>query len=298
MVEDRTVLILGAGASKPYGLPLGFELRDAVLAADRIWIPTGEGSGYAEPYEPERFDEFSHELAGSGFSSVDAFLEHRPVWTDLGKVAMSVCLLGSESRAKLFPPHQPRDHWHEVLWSRLSAPTWPGFKKQPIRIITFNYDRSLEHYLIRVITNNYGVSVDTAMRALSVLHVHGSLGVYDGSFGLPASTPSQVFDAANAIRVVHEADKGDAGFTRAREWVADAETVLFIGFGYHEANMKKLGFQSYKRPRPTDDRIVAGTHKGIQRRQWGGLCRRYGFSHEAETRGAGTISLFTSESLS
>lgn len=31
MISKKTVLILGAGASKPYGLPLGMELRDIVI---------------------------------------------------------------------------------------------------------------------------------------------------------------------------------------------------------------------------------------------------------------------------
>ena len=33
VIDRNTVLILGAGSSKPYGLPLGFELRDEVLRA-------------------------------------------------------------------------------------------------------------------------------------------------------------------------------------------------------------------------------------------------------------------------
>jgi hypothetical protein len=32
MIEEPTCLILGAGASAPYGLPVGFELRDLILA--------------------------------------------------------------------------------------------------------------------------------------------------------------------------------------------------------------------------------------------------------------------------
>jgi hypothetical protein len=31
MINKKTVLVLGAGASKPYGLPLGTELRDSVI---------------------------------------------------------------------------------------------------------------------------------------------------------------------------------------------------------------------------------------------------------------------------
>ena len=298
MIEERTVLVLGAGASKPYGLPLGYELRDAVLTGP-IWVPTGEVVHGDIVYESATLDSFCLDLAESGFSSVDAFLENRPRWTDVGKCAMAVRLLESESQAKnrLFPPHQPQDHWYEYLWSQMRASTWPAFKKQRLRVITFNYDRSLEHYLCRVVCNNYGVKADTAMRALSVLHVHGSLGRYDGTFGGPINEASYA-EATDAIRVIHEADKQDPGFATAREWLASAERVLFVGFGYLAANMRKLGFRTYTSWRPVpDDRLIAGTHKGIRQREWGALCRKYGFSHEAESRGAGSTVHFLSESL-
>lgn len=252
-----------------------------------------------DSYEGADLDGFCRDLAESGFSSVDAFLENRPRWTDIGKCAMAIRLLESESQAKnkLFPPHQPQDHWYEYLWSQVRASTWPAFKKQPIRVITFNYDRSLEHYLCRVISNNYGVRTDTAMKALSVLHVHGSLGRYDGTFGEPINEASYS-EAVNAIRVIHEADKQDPGFAIAREWLASAEKVLFIGFGYLAANMRKLGFGTYSSRRSASyDRLIAGTHKGIRQREWGALCLRYGFPHEAESRGAGSIAHFLSESL-
>jgi hypothetical protein len=295
LIEKRTVLVLGAGSSKPYGLPLGFELRDAVLA-EGVWVPL-DRPGHMDP-DPES-GEFCRDLAESGFASVDAFLEQRPRWTEVGKRAMALQLLELESKAsaKLFPPRQPKDHWYEVLWSRIAAPSWSAFKRQPLRIITFNYDRSLEHYLARVICNNYRLRLATALGGLSVLHVHGSLGPYEESFGRPPIDATWA-EAANAIRVVHEAETQDAGFVQARRWLGEAETVLFIGFGYHEANMRKLGYETHaSRVNRPGTQLIAGTHKGIHRREWDKLCRSYGFSHQAGTRGGGLISPFLAESL-
>ena len=241
MLDKRTVLVLGAGASKPYGLPLGFELRDAVLGeSTSVAFRTREGSSSGSRQE---FQAFCRDLAESGSSSVDAYLEQRPTWTEIGKSAMALCLLSSECKAKdrLFPPNQPKDHWYEVLWSCLRAPSWHAFKAQPVSIVTFNYDRSLEHYLTRVLSNNYRIKADTVKRALPILHVHGSLGEYDGVFGGPANETSCAA-AAGSIRVVHEADTEDLGFIQAREWLSAAQRVVFVGFGYHDANMKKLGF--------------------------------------------------------
>ena len=295
MLDKRTVLVLGAGASKPYGLPLGFELRDAVLGdATSVVFRTRRGSSSGSRHE---FEAFCRDLAESGFSSVDAYLEQRPTWTEIGKSTMALCLLSSECKAKdrLFPPHQPKDHWYEVLWSCLRAPSWHAFKAQPVSIVTFNYDRSLEHYLTRVLNNNYRIKADTVKRALPILHVHGSLGEYEGVFGESASE-TYFTAAAGSIRVVHEADTEDVGFIQAREWISAAQRVVFVGFGYHDANMRKLGFEGWHTTAHYD-RTVAGTHKGIRAAAWFWLCRKYGFSPQAAKGGAGSMSEFVAGSL-
>ncbi|MCX5800890.1 MAG: hypothetical protein NTX17_05825 [Candidatus Eisenbacteria bacterium] len=295
MIQRRTVLILGAGASKPYGLPLGYELRDDVLtlSANSAYEKLYRQFGIADT----EFLDFHHDLSESGSPSVDAFLEERPKWTDVGRSAIALCLLSFEYRAKhkLFPPHQPRDHWYEILWSRLKAPSWVAFKKQPVHIVTFNYDRSLEHYLCHVLCNNYSIRPETARERLSILHVHGSLGNYDGSFGDPVND-DMYKAAAGSIRVVHEANIEHSDFVQTRRLISSAELVLFIGFGYHKANMGKLGFGPKLRDRFSDPRIL-GTHKGIKAVVWHRLCRNYRFSPEAQTQGGGPISEFVAEWL-
>ena len=142
------VLVLGAGASKPYGLPLGTELRDSVIRAENNFAL------YQRVLDVEitkyQYAEFTKTLAHSGFSSVDAFLEENSEWLEIGKAAIALELLKAEWKSinNLFPPKQPKDHWYETLWSYLKAPSWSTFKKNKISIITFNYDRSLEHYLV------------------------------------------------------------------------------------------------------------------------------------------------------
>ncbi|MEE4354131.1 MAG: hypothetical protein V2J25_14820, partial [Desulfatiglans sp.] len=131
----------------------------------------------------EDYIEFADDLAKSGYSSVDAFLENKQEWLDVGKAAIALQMLRAESECKhrLFPPKQPSDHWYETLWTHLSAPSWRGFKSNPISIVTFNYDRSLEHYLVTVACNRYGIRPHTALRGITqfpILHVHGDLGPY------------------------------------------------------------------------------------------------------------------------
>ena len=84
------------------------------------------------------------------------------------------------------------------------------------------------------------------------MHVHGQLGFlpWQDADGRPYEN---VFDTdetqarAENIKIIHEAIDDDEDFVRAKEILKDTEQVHFLGFGYHETNMRRLGF-----PRPED----------------------------------------------
>lgn len=290
MITKRTVLILGAGASKPYGFPLGSELRDEVIkiTSNFFYGPVFETRGVLRT----DISRFATELSQSGFSSADAFLEKRPEWMLIGKAAMAFSLLATEreSRGRVFPPKQPRDHWYETLWSFIKAPTLREFKAQPLTIVTFNYDRSLEHYLTHILSNNYDIQLALAAKSLPVIHVHGSLGEYNFATYGKKLNDEMLFESSNSIRIVHEADIKHTAFVKARTEIREAQLTLFLGFGYHDANMSKLGFPIGFRRGP----LVLGTHKGIKTQFWNQICARNGFSASARTSGAGSISEFIS----
>lgn len=297
MINQKTVLILGAGASKPYGLPLGMELRDSVIRAKDNFAIFQRALGIE--FSRDEYSEFTTELAHSGFSSVDAFLEENDKWLEIGKAAIALNLLKDEisSKNNLFPPKQPKDHWYEVLWSYLKAPSWALFKKNQISIITFNYDRSIEHYLVTLLSNNYKIKPATAMRGLNnfpLLHVHGHLGNYIANNGKPdfgnKITKERFIAARSGIQIVHE-NKGDTSeFRKAQKLIKQADRVLLIGFGFHSQNMTKLGLIERNQFNALGGFKVFGTHKGIKAREWGRICHYYGFAHTALKHGAGSIS--------
>ena len=77
MISRPTVLVLGAGASAPYGFPTARELKQLICGAfvkDSVATRTlHEGS----EIPMNLFIEFRDAFHRSGQSSVDAFLEHR-----------------------------------------------------------------------------------------------------------------------------------------------------------------------------------------------------------------------------
>jgi hypothetical protein len=277
-VTRSTVLILGAGASKPYGLPLGRELRDLVLkiyANDPILRLLKQFD-----VTEEEFRNFKVDLQMSASPTVDAFLEERSKWMKVGKIATAIALDGKENEDVLFPPKQPLDHWYEALWHRLPNTSWTALKRTSVRVISFNYDRTLECYLCGVISNNFRISRAKAASWLSeefVIHPHGTLGPYHGErlHWLSTDRPERymrVKAALSSIAVISEAKPQTSAFREARTLIKNAAAGIFLGFGYHPRNMTRLGF-----PNICEDgaKEISASHRGIQKTDWSQICRSY-----------------------
>ena len=139
MINTPTVLILGAGASAPYGFPLGRGLRDLVCdISGTIAAVVAAAVGQ----DVEQVEEFVTTLRHSGYTSVDWFLEDRTEFISVGKAAIAAALIPLEQSERLFPPHAPVAHWYESLLNTLDTPQG-AFAENQLSIITFNYDRSL-----------------------------------------------------------------------------------------------------------------------------------------------------------
>jgi hypothetical protein len=278
-MNGSTVVILGAGASKPYGLPLGRELRDLVLK-----IPTHDPTTKLLKrfnISDEDFKNFKADLQTSASPTVDAFLEKRPSWMKIGKIATAIALDGKEKEEKLFPPNQPKDHWYEALWHSLQCASWSALKKKKVRVITFNYDRTLECYLCGVIENNFKISRSKAAGWLSeefVIHPHGTLGEYKGErlhwLSMDRKDEySRIKEALRSIVVVSEANPKTLAFSKSRSLLKQAETGVFLGFGFNKQNMTRLGFPGlcYEIPHLS----VYASHRGIHKDDWQRICLNY-----------------------
>src|SRR5215211_8988152 len=102
MISRPTVLVLGAGASAPFGFPTGLRLSERIVRDLQVGHP-----GYNALQEYCGFDEteitrFRLAFFRSGRNSVDAFLEHREDLLGVGKAAIAVGLIGFENEGRLF----------------------------------------------------------------------------------------------------------------------------------------------------------------------------------------------------
>lgn len=248
MSRSPTVFVLGAGASAPYGFPLGGKLLMEIYKGIGPSNNESEGGSLAHQlreygFDPQEVYSFRDDLYRSQQPSVDAFLENRKEYMEIGKAVIAAALIPYEREIKLF-----RHDWYEYLFG-IIAPTPGAFIESNLSIITFNYDRSFEHCLFTALKASFGLSDVRAVDLLSnlpVVHVHGQLG------GLPylaedaprpyedTVTPEIVKSAASRIRIIHEVDGLGPEFGRAHELIGRASKVCFLGFGYHYANVERL----------------------------------------------------------
>ena len=247
MIERPTVFVLGAGASAPFGFPVGRALLNSVCEIPNARVSRVLGPLKSLGFTTAAVEQFCTELRYSGASSVDAFLEHRTEFLGVGKSLIAAVLIPCEQEDRLFEAQQDGVNWYKYLRPRLIG-TPDEFSKNKLSIITYNYDRSFEHFLYTALRYTYSLSQEdcTAMcRQIPVLPLHGRLGClpWQGDGGRdynPQVSVDSLRRAAESIRVIHEDVEGDPAFEQARQLIAQADLIVFLGFGYNPVNLKRL----------------------------------------------------------
>jgi hypothetical protein len=266
VIDSRTVFVLGAGASNPFGLPLGTGLRRFVLEnfndkhghAVHLYNTTG--------FTEQQVEIFISALRFSGLQSVDAFLERRPEFMEIGKATMAIELVLRENHDVLW---SEGSNWMLYLYSAMIGNSLEEFDQNEVSVITFNYDRTLEHFLATSLGNSFGKPVEEVaqvMKNIPIIHLHGRLGYLPwendqntipyGHLGITAAD-MKVF--LSEIKVVHEdiSDGRDKDFHEAKKLLQEATRVYLLGFGFGTRNVERLGLDAIE---PSE---YAGTAYGM-----------------------------------
>jgi hypothetical protein len=170
----------------------------------------------------------------------------------------------------------PEQHWYRYLWERMrqGARTSEEFGENRVRIITYNYDTSLEQYFESVFRYAFPdlaaadreAAKEFRARVLPVVHLHGSLGeAANQVFAVSERMSLNILDfyrqVAGGVRIVHD-DKPTAEYATAHEWLRDATAIHFLGFGYHPTNVRRL--DALEQIRGRAGVLYGGTAYGLQ----------------------------------
>jgi hypothetical protein len=272
----HTLFVLGAGASVPYGYPTGRDLRSELVDLEFLgghqhanWPGTSGDQITRRRQHIEahfqwiknagrdftRHAKMARELKHSGCTSIDAFVATRSEFVDEAKFSIAAILLARENWNALFAP-ETQGNWYEHLWNLIcsTATRVSDIRFEKVRIFTFNYDRSLEAYLLRAIQSRFNISeVDAgaALEKLSIEHAYGSLGKivpyanegirygeWDGDFAGCISKAATTLRLMPETRIASEQDP----FEAAKKWLAEANRVYYLGYGFDKLNDERLGF--------------------------------------------------------
>ncbi len=250
---SKTTLLLGAGASRPYGLPLGSGLTKALYDLTKS-TPLSQALELGIGHEQE-IRAFVEDFRNSACYSIDAFLSRRGEWSVVGKRAIASIILTAESNHYLWNPVTLADGGDQD-WYRYFVNAIDGARRiedldlSRFSVVSFNYDRSFEWFVANAIKNRYGTTLEMALAKLAEIefvHVYGSLGSIDPaskdhvSYGNGA-TAARVQRAFGRLRVIPEGRDDDDDVQRARTLLSKAEQVVILGFGFDPDNLARLNF--------------------------------------------------------
>lgn len=251
MISKPTIFVIGAGGSAPYGLPTGAALRQRICAELRPEFALGQlvqTSGFCE----HELLQVRHEFETSGVYSIDTFIAFRPEHQALCETTIAAALLPLENEFALtnVAGRNGNGDWYQLLWNELVSglSTPDEIAKNPVHFITFNYDRSLEQFLLNCVRSTFNIDLDQAydyISRLPIKHVYGSLGPFERNVGYKYGGHSDegllemVASARESIKTVPSV-RGPAD-EEACTWVADAHRVVLLGFGFDPTNCFRIG---------------------------------------------------------
>jgi hypothetical protein len=287
MLDRPTVFVIGAGAGHGLKMPLGDRLSEII--ADKVNIHkdgTNLLSGNNEILEiVERLartkkiglTEFisAGRMIASGVRhsrSIDNYVHtHRdkPMVGCVAKVAIVHTILKAERDSALWinPSKHPyefqdepsvRQSWMYDFFTLLQDQIIESENLDQIfdnlSIINFNYDRCIEHFLLRALldlfpTKGEGILTELINEKLTIIHPYGIIGKLPWQTrqdAVPFGAEQRRHDIAQLstqIRTYHEQITDNEELRKIRTLIADAERIIFLGFHFHKQNMELLTAQ-------------------------------------------------------
>lgn len=245
MLKSHTTLILGAGASRAYGFPAGQDLLNALLQGDGAFTQLLMDLG-RDAQEWERVQDTLYRFQPE---SVDEFLARYPEHAELTKMAIAFWLTKFEN-VKAHQNPNNADSWYRFVLKDV-LDNDPLLGDGLLSVVTFNYDLSLEAYMVETLRVRRKISVERAREGVAKLriqHIYGNLGTTLAThqagrpYG-PISTPEALRAAAEGISTCFEPESRDAVVV-AKNLINESANVLFLGFGFSNENLQRLDLRN------------------------------------------------------
>lgn len=280
----NTVFIVGAGASEEANLPTGNQLKnfiaqlldihinhDILKNGDRIifnalqkFVKDSEKSiNDIGLYIQESWhirDALPQAISIDNF--IDAHRDNDKIAL-CGKLAIIRAILSAEEKSLLYFERADRnvkmnfislkDTWYIPFFQLLTENCGKNDLKErfeSIKLIIFNYDRCIEHFIYNALLNYYNISKEEAeelVKSIAIYHPYGNVGSLpwmskDGAieFG-KKPTAQELLQLTKKIKTFAEGtDPNASEISNIRQHIALAYRVVFLGFAFHKLNMQLI----------------------------------------------------------
>jgi hypothetical protein len=173
----------------------------------------------------------------------------------MGKYIIAFKIFDAEHSSRFNEEALEGQDWYFYLFNRLtkSVTTWdqlPDLSGGKIGFVTFNYDRSLEYFLYESLRNSFTNvpehEIFRFLKGIKIVHVYGQIAplewqsLADYLPYAPKIAESLLQRQVANIKTIYE-QKESPELNEARELLAQAEQIFFLGFGYAPENMEVIG---------------------------------------------------------
>jgi hypothetical protein len=281
--QPKIVFVLGAGASAEYGLPTADALRKRVIENPPV-VNASHRPDHDELLAAH-MKSFADALHGSGQESIDRFVEHQPGFRHYAEIAIAHELISSTFASDRLLTDANK--WYAWLFRGLFRPNRCDCSN--VGIVTFNYDMTLEIALRRMRMSIKGLADywDVGeLESLKIVHVYGKL---DGDpserlleswvGGKLSYSAHLVHKLAKGLRLTGDLRSGESTplLDEAKSLIRGAKCVIFVGFGFDDENMKRIGtHRSFEREWTHSDKLLYLCGCGIKHEQRKDVLARIG----------------------
>lgn len=265
-MSKRVVLIIGAGASNALHPKFGLGADLLQEISDRVTDRTSIHSPYLSNLLNNHYLEYSvrwqfvHYIdeyrQTSKNPSIDGFLDEISTYPEfnnvkddfikIGKFSIMFQILGYEGLIK----NSTYENFGQHIWIDQIGKFIKGQKllennfshEYDLKIITFNYDRNIEHFLYNQhrFANDKTKLIDFINS--SIVHVYGKVGDLKWQsqdeffeFGEDNSNSTKILNQKNTIGTIYSDKMNDENseVIKARQWLHSADTYLVCTFGFN-----------------------------------------------------------------
>lgn len=305
MFKEKTLLVVGAGASHEFGLPIGTKLSDIIRDKSLFRFDHGtllQGDRYLLHHIRKKYEDSSErnlrlkalsEIYHGIFlaNSIDNFIDSRddnPQIAEVGKLAIATTIAQAEANSALMRTQGSLskldlsdtkvcntwiDRFARILFERTRRSNIKSIAEN-VSIICFNYDRCIEQYLTEAISQRFSVPYNDAhdiVANINIIHPYGSLGTLPNTQDMTDEYVAFGFDLESGLNPWPVSER----IKTYTEQINDSEIITKIHTAVNEAKqIMFLGFAFHpqnmallKTPEPTAAKQVYATAMGISKQE-------------------------------